>query len=271
MKTTSKTTTPAAKKAAASTPQDSSRWIEFNPTWEDAKALEKAAVTARMTVTDFCRTIIEKEAVAKVSKSKILPVSGVPSGNRWPFKVTLQTWFKVRDHAARHGITIEQWAHAVIAKAIHSGGATAATKTAKASLQISEFIVTERWVKITAKIREEHFPKFRPEADPERAVDFLVSGYATSLNIYTRAAKQDGCKSVGFFDISIDANKWGYNRMGTLNLTRSKEITFRMEERKWGVFMENCDFLGHPPEAVIRGAFGSRATGEGMPGHRSRN
>ena len=148
---------------------------------------------------------------------------------------------------------------------------TTKATTAKASLRISEFSVSERWVQITATIREEHFPKFNAGAIPELAMNCLVSSYSNSLSIYAEAARLHGRKPVGLYDISLDAGKWGFNRLGTLHLTRSKEVTFRMRERQWRRFMANCEFIGYPPEAVIRGAFGARATELGMPGHRARN
>lgn len=146
--------------------------------------------------------------------------------------------------------------------------AASKTVTPETSLQVSEFTVSERWVQLTATIREDHYPKFRPEAIPERAVDFLVSSCATSLSIYAADAKREGRRSVGLYDISLDACKFGYNRLGTLNITGAKKIKFRMMERKWRQFMADCEFIGHPPLAVIRGAFAARATDAGMPGHR---
>jgi hypothetical protein len=147
--------------------------------------------------------------------------------------------------------------------------APAAKKATKQSVKIETFTVTERWVRITATIRADHYPQFSPEANPAMAISSMIENRMVSLSIYTAAAKDDGKRPVALYDISLDAGKWGYNRLGTLNIKSSKEITFRLKECQWQEFVKNCEFIGHPPEAVIRGAFGSRAMGLGRPGMRT--
>lgn len=264
---------PAKKKntTTASAPIAEKRWVLFNPSREDADELAQAALRQKITVSDFCRNAVERAAIEKRTASQMTFISPVPGGDQWPFSVDLETWFKARDKAEIQGLSVDQWAYLVIRKAVTTTKAPATPKAAKkAPLSVIEFTVSERWVKITATIRDDHFPQFRPEAEADRATDFLVSGYATSLSIHTRAAKEKGRRSAALYDISLDAGRWGYNRIGTLSLKHSIEITFRIKEHDWRQFIADCEFIGHPPEAVIRGAFGARATGAGMPGYREK-
>ncbi|MDP3850382.1 MAG: hypothetical protein Q8Q59_07760 [Luteolibacter sp.] len=126
-----------------------------------------------------------------------------------------------------------------------------------------EHIVTERWVKITAKILAEHAAVFEKFDDPAMSIALIFNSYATSVHIYVDYYRRHGKKSLAWYEIRTDAAR-AHARGKKLT-----EISFVVREWKWKQFQSDCDTLkDYTPAEVIRGAFAARATNAGMIGHR---